>query len=39
MGRWVGEHPHRGRRKGTGIGGLWRGNWEGGINNMITLER
>jgi hypothetical protein len=25
-----GEHPHRSRGRGNGIGGLWRGNWGGG---------
>jgi len=30
---WVvgeGEHPHRRRGRGDGIGGLWMGNWERG---------
>jgi hypothetical protein len=25
---WVGEHPHRSRGSGDGIGGFWRGNQE-----------
>jgi hypothetical protein len=25
VGVWVGEHPHRRRRTGNGIGGLWGG--------------
>jgi hypothetical protein len=25
---WVGEHPHRSRRREDGIGGFWRGNQE-----------
>jgi hypothetical protein len=27
---WMGEHPHRSRKEGDGIGGLERGNQEGG---------
>jgi hypothetical protein len=30
VGRWVGEHPHRGRGKEDWIGGLQRGNQEWG---------
>jgi hypothetical protein len=29
-GGWVGEHPHRGRRGGDGIGGFRRGDLEKG---------
>ena len=29
VGRWVGEHPHRSRGKGNGIGVLKRGNQKG----------
>jgi hypothetical protein len=28
VGWWVGEHCHRSRGRGDGIGGFWRGNWE-----------
>ena len=30
VGRWVVEHPHRGREKEDGIGGFWRGDLERG---------
>jgi hypothetical protein len=28
VGGWVGEHPHRGRGRGDGIGGFQRGDLE-----------
>lgn len=40
MGEWVDEHPHRGKvggAKGDGMGGLWRGNGEGGYH--LKCER
>jgi hypothetical protein len=30
VGRWMGEHPHRGRGKGERIGGFRRGDQERG---------
>ena len=27
---WLGEHHHRSRKRVDGVGGLQRGNWEGG---------
>jgi hypothetical protein len=38
VGRWVGEHLHRGR-EGEGIGSLWRGNWEGGITFEMKINK
>jgi hypothetical protein len=35
VGGWVKEHRHRSRRRGNGIGGLQRGNWETGKGNNI----
>jgi hypothetical protein len=28
VGRWIGEHPHRGREREDGIGGFQRGDLE-----------
>ena len=36
VGGWVGEHPHRGRGSGDGIGVLQRGNWERGLNLNVS---
>jgi hypothetical protein len=32
VGEWVGEHPHRGKGEGDGMGVVWRGNREGGYH-------
>ena len=42
MGRWVGEHLHRGRGREDGIGGFWRRDMERnsiGNVNKISNER
>jgi hypothetical protein len=36
---WIREHPHRGREREEGKGGLWRGNWECGITLEMKINK